>query len=132
MMPFDCPTCGKKGSVKEFSTDKFSQLDYANINIFSEDPTHTLDVLYLLPPWRCESCLSTLLRGKGDKPRKETKYKCKLCKKGKFAEFENAVIGEIVVRDTFERVGELTVDEAMVCNNCGFVRLMETGEEIED
>jgi hypothetical protein len=131
-MPFDCPTCGKKGSVKEFSPDMFSQLDYANINIFTEDPTHTLDVLYLLPPWRCESCLSILLRGKGDKSRKETKYKCRLCKKGKFAEFENAAIGELVVRDTFEKVGKLTVDEALVCNNCGFVRLMETGEEIPD
>lgn len=131
-MPFDCPTCGKKGSVKEFMTDMFSQLDYANINIFSEDPSHTLDVLYLLPPWRCEACQSVLLRGRGDKLRKETKYKCKLCRKGKLMEFENAAIGELVIRDTFERVGELTVDESLICENCGFLRVIETGKEVVD
>ncbi len=131
-MPFDCPTCGKKGSIKEFSTKAFSQLDYANINIFSEDPSHTLDVLYILPPWRCESCQSVLLRGRGDKLRNNTKIKCKLCKKGNLAEFENAAIGELVVRDTFERVGELTVDESLICEECGYMRVMETGEEIPD
>ncbi|UCE74751.1 MAG: hypothetical protein JSV56_03360 [Methanomassiliicoccales archaeon] len=131
-MPFDCPTCGKKGSVTEFKVEEFSHLDYANINIFTEDPSHTLDVLYLLPPWRCESCQSVLLRGRGDKPIKETKYKCKLCKKGKLAEFENAAVGELVVRDTFERVGQLTIDEAFVCNNCGLLRMFETGKEVLD
>jgi hypothetical protein len=131
-MTFDCPTCGKKGSVKEFSSEAFSKLDYANINIFSEDPSHTLDVLYLLPPWRCESCHSVLLRGRGEKTIKETKHKCSLCKKGKFTQFENAAIGELVVRDTFERVGELTIDEALVCENCGFVRMIETGKEFVD
>lgn len=110
----------------------FSQLDYANINIFSEDPSHTLDVLYLLPPWRCEACQSVLLRGRGDKPRKETKYECKLCGKGKLTEFENAAIGELVIRDTFERVGELTVDESLICENCGFLRVIETGKEVVD
>ena len=131
-MAFDCPTCGIKGGVKEFMTKEFSNLDYANINIFSEDPSHTLDVLYLLPPWRCEFCKSVFLRARGDKSRKETGHKCGLCKDGLLTEFENAAIGELVVRDTFERVGELTVDEALICDDCGFVRIIETGKEVED
>ncbi|UCF07202.1 MAG: hypothetical protein JSW28_05980 [Thermoplasmata archaeon] len=131
-MAFDCPTCGKKKSVDEFLTEEFSQRDYANINIFSEDPTHSLDILYLLPPWRCEACQTVMLRGRGDKQVKKTDHKCGFCKKGKFAQFENASIGEIVVRDTFERVGELTIDEALVCDNCGYLRVIETGKEVED
>jgi hypothetical protein len=131
-MTYDCPTCGREGSVKEYSTDKFSDRDYANINIFSEDPTHSLDVLYLLPPWRCEFCLSVFLRGKGDNPLKETNYTCSLCKDGGFIKFENASVGDIVVRDTFEKVGALTIDEAVICDKCSFLRVMETGKEVED
>ena len=93
-MSYDCPACGKKKSVKEYKTEEFSKLDYANINIFSEDPTHSLDILYLLPPWRCESCQSVMLRGRGDKLVKKTDFKCRFCKKGKFAQFENAAVGD--------------------------------------
>ena len=131
-MTFDCPTCGKKKSVKEFMTEDFSNRDYANINIFSEDPTHSLDILYLLPPWRCDSCQSIMLRGSGEKKVKKTDLKCSLCKKGKLIELENAAVGDIVVRDTFEKVGQLTIDEALVCDKCGFLRVMETGKEVGD
>jgi hypothetical protein len=48
------------------------------------------------------------------------------------SEFENASVGKIVVRDTFEEVGELTIDEALICDDCGFLRVIETGKEIED
>lgn len=131
-MTYDCPTCGKKGGVSEYRTEDFSKLDYANINIFTEDPTHTLDILYLLPPWRCEFCKTVLLRGKGDAARKETGHVCTLCKEGMLSEFENASVGKIVVRDTFEEVGELTIDEALICDDCGYLKVMETGEEIPE
>ncbi len=78
------------------------------ISMFSEDPNHSLDILYLLPLWRCQDCGSVLLRGVGDKVRKETVYKCNLCKEGVFNEFENAAIGDIVINDTYEKVGKLT------------------------
>jgi hypothetical protein len=113
-------------------TEEFSKLDYGNVNIFSEDPNHSIDILYLLPPWRCESCQSVFLRGHGSNPRKETELTCSLCKKGKMTEFENAAIGDLVIRDTFDKVGWLTIDEALICDNCGIYRVMETGKEIED
>ena len=131
-MSYDCPSCGKKKSVKEYKTEEFSNMDYANINIFSEDPTHSLDILYLLPPWRCESCQSVMLRGKGDREVKKIDLKCSLCKKGKLAQFENAAVGDIVVRDTFEKVGQLTIDEALICDKCGFLTVMESGKEVGD
>jgi hypothetical protein len=101
-MSYDCPTCGKKAGINEYKTDDFSDADYANLNIFSEDPTHSLDILYLLPPWRCEFCKTVLLRGKGESARKETGHVCSLCKEGMLSEYENASVGKIVVRDTFE------------------------------
>ncbi len=131
-MRYTCPTCGKKGGLAEFETKEFSSYDYANINIFSEDPTHSLDILYLLPPWRCEDCKSVLLRGAGTKIKKETVYSCNICKEGVFNEFENAAIGDIVIRDTYEKVGKLTIDEAIICDNCGFLRVIESGKEIAD
>lgn len=131
-MTYGCPACGKKKSVKEYKTEEFSNLDYANINIFSEDPMHSLDILYLLPPWRCESCQSVMLRGTGDREVKKTDHKCGFCKKGKLVQFENAAVGDIVVRDTFEKVGQLTIDEALICDNCNFLRVMETGKEVGD
>ena len=131
-MSYDCPTCGKKAGIKEYKTDDFSTLDYANLNIFSEDPTHSLDILYLLPPWRCDFCKTVLLRGKGESARKETGHVCSLCKEGMLSEYENASVGKIVVRDTFEEVGELTIDEALICDDCGYLRVMETGKEIGD
>lgn len=131
-MTYDCPTCGKTGGIKEYKTEDFANLDYANLNIFSEDPTHSLDILYLLPPWRCDFCKSVMLRGKGEKARKETGHVCSLCKEGMLSEFENASVGKIVVRDTFEEVGELTIDEALICDDCGFLRVIETGKDVED
>lgn len=131
-MTYDCPTCGKSGGIEEYKTNEFSNLDYANINIFSQDPEHSLDILYLLPPWRCSFCKSVLLRGKGEKSRKETGHVCSLCKEGMLSEYENASVGKIVVRDTFEEVGELTIDEALICDHCGFLRVIETGKEVED
>ena len=131
-MSYDCPTCGKKAGIKEYKADDFSTLDYANLNIFSEDPTHSLDILYLLPPWRCDFCKTVLLRGKGESARKETGHVCSLCKEGMLSEYENASVGKIVVRDTFEEVGELTIDEALICDDCGYLRVMETGKEIGD
>ena len=131
-MTYDCLTCGREKSVKEFEKKRFSDMDYANIYIFSEDPSHTLDVLYILPPWRCEFCQSVFLRGKGKKPVKETNYTCDLCKEGGLVKFENAAIGELVVRDTFERVGELTIDESVICDKCGYLKVIESGKEFKD
>jgi hypothetical protein len=131
-MKYDCPTCGRENCVKEYLTESFANKDYGNINIFSEDPSHSLDILYLLPPWRCEYCQTVYLRGKGEKSRKDRNYTCSLCKEGGIQEFENASIGKIVIRDTFEEVGELTIDEAFICDKCGFFRAIETGQEIQD
>ena len=64
--------------------------------------------------------------------RKETVYSCNICKEGVFNEFENAAIGDIVIRDTYEKVGKLTIDEAIICDNCGFLRVIESGKEIAD
>ena len=48
------------------------------------------------------------------------------------AKFENAAVGDIVVRDTFEKVGQLTIDEALICDKCGFLTVMESGKEVGD
>lgn len=130
-MPYNCIMCGAEGSVKEYETNTMPRADFANIDLFPETMDHTFNVLYGKPPWRCESCKSVYFRASSGKERTDIERTCNLCNKGKLKEFENVNIGEVVVKNTFEKVGIYTVDEAIVCDGCGFVIPIETGSKTE-
>ena len=63
--------------------------------------------------------------------RKETGKTCKLCGIGSLKEYENLDIGEVVIKDTREKVGDFTIDEAVVCDSCGYMSVIETGVKTE-
>lgn len=130
-MPFNCVRCGAEGSVKEHDTDTMPRADFANIDLFPEYLEHTFNVLYDRPPWRCESCKTVYFRGSTGKFRKDINKTCKLCGKGRLEEHENVDIGEVVIKNSYDKIGEFTVDEAIVCNSCGYMTIIETSVETE-
>lgn len=132
-MPYNCIRCGAEESVKELDMSTLPLTDFANIDLdLAQDMvSHIYNIHYKINPWRCESCKSIYFRGTSGKPRKDTDKKCSLCKEGTLKEYENLNIGDVMIKDTAEKVGDFTVDEAIVCDVCGFMTVIETGSETE-
>jgi DNA-directed RNA polymerase subunit RPC12/RpoP len=132
-MPYDCIRCGAQGTVKELDMTSMALKDFANIDLdlVLETKSHIYNVVYDIPPWWCESCKSIFLRTNIGKFRKDTENKCRLCKEGILKEFENVEIGDVVIKDTDDKIGDFTVDEAVVCDRCGYMTVIETGKQVE-
>jgi hypothetical protein len=56
---------------------------------------------------------------------------CQLCGEGTLKEYENVEIGDVVIKNTEEKIGDFTVDEAIVCDKCGYMTVIETGEDVD-
>ena len=132
-MAHNCIRCGAEGSVKELDRATLPLTDFANIDL-DLDPemtSHIYNIHYKMNPWWCQECKSVYFRGSQGKMRKETGKTCRLCGIGSLSEYENLDIGEVVIKDTREKVGDFTIDEAIVCNSCGYMSVMETGIKTE-
>jgi DNA-directed RNA polymerase subunit RPC12/RpoP len=132
-MPYDCIRCGAKESVKELQMASMSLKDFANIDLdlVLETKSHIYNVVYDEPPLWCDTCKSVYLRTKIGKFRKDTEMTCQLCKEGVLKEYENVEIGDVVIKNTDDKIGDFTVDEAIVCDNCGYMTVIETGEDVD-
>lgn len=132
-MSYDCIRCGAPGTVKELEMTSMVLKDFANIDLdlVLETKSHIYNVVYDLPPWWCESCKSIYLRTKIGKFRKDTENTCRLCKEGVLKEYENVEIGDVVIKDTDDKIGDFTVDEAVVCDKCGYMTVIETGKKVD-
>ena len=132
-MTLSCIRCGANDSVKELDMSTADLSDFANIylDLMEDAKSHVYNVLYDLPPWLCESCKTIYLRVNSGRKRKDTENTCRLCGKGNLNEFENVEIGIVVIKGTEEKLGNFTVDEAVVCDNCGYMTPIETGVKIE-
>ncbi|UCE74750.1 MAG: hypothetical protein JSV56_03355 [Methanomassiliicoccales archaeon] len=132
-MSFDCIRCGAEGSVKELELTSMVLKDFANIDLdlMLETKSHIYNVIYDMPPWWCESCKSIYLRTQIGKFRRDTDKTCKLCGEGALQEFENVEIGDVVIKSTLEKIGDFTVDEAVVCDKCGYMTVIETGVKVD-
>ncbi|UCG67948.1 MAG: hypothetical protein JSV09_08865 [Thermoplasmata archaeon] len=132
-MPYNCLRCGAKDSVSELDMNTLPLTDFANIDmdLMPDAVSHIYNIHYKINPWHCESCKSIYFRGSSEKSRKDIHKTCGLCKKGKLIEYENVAIGDVVIKDTMEKVGDFTIDEAIVCDICGFISIIETGAKTE-
>jgi DNA-directed RNA polymerase subunit RPC12/RpoP len=132
-MPYDCIRCGAQGSVRELHLESMALKDFANIDLdlLLETKSHIYNVIYDMPPWWCESCKSIFLRTRLGKFRKDTDRKCRLCGEGTLKEFENVEIGDVVIKDSLDKIGDFTVDEAVVCDHCDYMTVIETGTEVD-
>ena len=107
--------------------------DFANIDLdlMEDEKSHIYNVIYDMPPWWCNSCKSIYLRAKIGKFRKDTDKTCQLCKKGTLKEYENVEVGDVVIKRIMDKTGDFTVDEALICDVCGFMTIIETGVKTE-
>jgi DNA-directed RNA polymerase subunit RPC12/RpoP len=124
-MPYDCIRCGAKESVQELQMASMTLKDFANIDL------DLVLVIYDEPPLWCDTCKSVYLRTKIGKFRKDTEMTCQLCREGALKEYENVEIGDVVIKGTEDKIGDFTVDEAIVCDKCGYMTVIETGEEVD-
>jgi len=132
-MPYNCIRCGAKDTVKELQMASMALKDFANIDLdlLLETKSHIYNVIYDEPPMWCETCKSVYLRTKIGKFRKDTEMTCQLCGEGSLKEYENVEIGDVVIKNTDDKIGDFTVDEAIVCDKCGYMTVIETGEEVD-